>query len=357
MINKSMPTFVLSSKVKNIRLDCLAACSDVSEIKSRLMFSDIAITGGTGYLGTWLAEMISVLNDEFNLSINLHIYARNISDWKLKHRHLSSRSDLKLYSQDVRSAFNFEPQIKYVIHAAGIPNNRIHSSNPLRVYQTTVVGMANVLEAARQLNQLVRFTNVSSGLVNGLDIGSDGISESFGCSIPAGELHNVYIDAKRASESLATIYRSQFNMPVSTVRPFTFAGPYQSLDCPWAINNFLSDALANRPIRIYGDGRVRRSYLYGADAAFWLLRVLIKGVDGGVYNIGSSNPITHKDLASMIASKAKSDSGVLINTLEGNHRSGKDFYPNMFNTNHQLRVTETYSLEQVIEKTLNWFSA
>ncbi len=352
----STQTIVTPLQAKDIRSDCLAACSNALQIKSKLMFSNIAITGGTGYLGTWLAEMVSTLNDEFGLNINLHIYARNISEWKIKHQHLSSRPDLKLYSQDVRSPFNFESQITHVIHAAGVPNNRIHSSNPLRVYQTTVGGTANVLEAANQLNQLVRFLNVSSGLVNGLGESLDGISENFASPIPAGELHNVYIESKRTSESLAATYRGQFKMPISTVRPFTFAGPYQSLDCPWAINNFLSDALANRPIRINGDGRVRRSYLYGSDAAFWILAALVNGVDGGVNNIGSAAPISHKDLASLIASKSQKNIPVLVNTLGVHIKSNADFYPNLLNTNHQLNVSESFNLERIIEKTLYWFS-
>jgi len=348
--------FVSPFQVRDIRSDCVASCVAGAEIRSKLSLTNIAVTGGTGYLGTWLAEMITTLNDEFNTSINLHLYARNIGVWKEKHKHLSSRSDIKIYSQDVRSPFNFEPQVTHVIHAAGIPNNRIHSSNPLRVYQTIVSGTANVLEAASQLNGLIRFLNVSSGLVNGLGIGIGGISEGYASPISAGQLHNVYTDAKRSAESLAAIYRSQFKIPISTVRPFTFAGPYQSLDCPWAFNNFLSDALANRPIRINGDGRVLRSYLYGSDAAFWLLTALAKGIDGAVYNIGSSNPISHIDLATLISSKLPKNNDILVNTSEVNSRSSADFYPDLSNINRELQVTETCNLEQLIEKTLRWFS-
>jgi nucleoside-diphosphate-sugar epimerase len=343
-------------QVRDIRSDCVASCANGVDVRSKLTLTNIAVTGGTGYLGTWLAEMIAALNDEFNAGINLHIYARNISEWKVKYQHLSSRSDVKIFTQDVRSPFNFEPQITHVIHAAGVPNNRIHSSNPLRVYQTTVNGAANVLEAASQLNGLVRFLNVSSGLVNGFGADLGGISEGFTSKISTGQLHNIYIDAKRSAESLAAIYRGQFKMPISTVRPFTFAGPYQSLDCPWAINNFLSDAIANRPIRINGDGSVRRSYLYGSDAAFWVLAALIKGVDGGVYNIGSANFISHKDLATLIASRSQKNNDILVNTLDINPRSNADFYPDLSNTNRELHVAETFNLEQIIEKTLRWFT-
>jgi len=193
-------------------------------------------------------------------------------------------------------------------------------------------------------------------LVNGLANNSSGISEGYASPINSGQLHNIYVDAKRAAESLASIYRSQFKMPISTVRPFTFAGPYQSLECPWAINNFLSDAISNRPIRINGDGRVRRSYLYGSDAAFWLLTALVKGVDGGIYNIGSSNPISHKELAVMISSKSQRDNDILVNTLDTSSRFNFDFYPDLSNTIRELQVSETYGLEQIIEKTLRWFS-
>lgn len=351
-----MQSTIPSCQVRDIRSDCIASSAASKDIQSGLLQANIAVTGGTGYLGTWLAEMIVALNDEFKVGINLHIYARNVSEWKARHQHLSSRSDVKLHIQDVRSAFSFEPQITHVIHAAGIPNNRIHSSNPLRVYQTIVSGAAHVLEAASQLNKLVRFVNVSSGLVNGLANNSSSISEDYVSPIFAGQLHNVYVDAKRSAESLAAIYRSQFKMPVSTVRPFTFVGPYQSLACPWAINNFLSDAIANRPIRINGDGSVRRSYLYGSDAAFWMLAALVKGVDGGIYNIGSSNPISHKELAQIISSKSQRENNILVNTSDINSRFNADFYPDISNTKRELQISETYSLEEVIERTLRWFS-
>lgn len=347
---------VTPSQVRDIRSDCIVSSANGVDVISKLKLANIAVTGGTGYLGTWLAEMIATLNDEFNVGINLHIYARNISEWTVKHQHLSSRSDVKIFTQDVRSPFNFEPQITHVIHAAGVPNNRIHASNPLRVYQTTVSGATNVLEAASQLNKLVRFLSVSSGLVNGLVNNSSGIAEVSVSPIPAGQLHNIYVDAKRSAESLTSIYRSQFKMPISIVRPFTFAGPYQSLECPWAINNFLSDAIANRPIRINGDGSVRRSYLYGSDAAFWMLAALVNGVDGGVYNVGSSSPVTHKELAIIISSKSQTNNDILFNTLDINLRSNADFYPDLSNTNRELHVAETFNLEHIIEKTLRWFS-
>jgi len=144
-------------QIRDIRSDCIASSIAGLDIRSELSQANIALTGGTGYLGTWLVEMIATLNDEFRAGIKLHLYARNVSEWKVRCQHLSNRSDVKIHVQDVRSPFNFEPQITHVIHAAGVPSSRIHSSNPLRVYQTTVNGTANVLQAASELNKLDRF--------------------------------------------------------------------------------------------------------------------------------------------------------------------------------------------------------
>jgi dTDP-glucose 4,6-dehydratase len=317
----------------------------------------IAVTGGTGFLGTWIAEMIAALNDEYDLKISLDLYARNTLEWANKYPHLSSRSDIRLYSQDVRSSFQFQSTTNYVIHAAGIPNNRVHASDPLRVIQTTIEGITNALNAASQLDNLIRFVNVSSGLVNGAPIQPGALSENDCFAIPSGQLHLVYVDAKRSAESIAAVYRSQLRMPISTIRPFTFAGPYQALDRPWAINSFLGDAMMGRDIRIHGDGTARRSYLYGSDAAWWTLVALVKGTNGGIYNVGSPVAVSHIDLAKLICEKISPKLGVVVNTVPSKQGQQDELYPNLSNTQKCLGVEQTCALESAIDKTWRWFSA
>ena len=78
----------------------------------------------------------------------------------------------------------------------------------------------------------------------------------------------------RYAEAEAAAWRSVAKLPVVTARPFAFIGPYQGLDKPWAVNNFLRDALLCVPIRILGDADTVRSYMYPSDMAFWLLAIL-----------------------------------------------------------------------------------
>ena len=158
---------IAKNMLAELRNDCLAAAANQLEVRAQLKTKRIAVTGGTGFMGTWIAEMVSALNDEYDLGIVLDLYARNTTRWAKKYPHLSSRSDIFLRTQDVRSPFEFQKETHFVIHAAGIPDNRIHSSDPLRVHQTTLLGTANALDAANQLGGLEKLLVVSSGLVVG----------------------------------------------------------------------------------------------------------------------------------------------------------------------------------------------
>ena len=340
-----------------IRQDCLLASSDQHDVLTKLKSKHIAVTGGTGFLGSWIAEMVAALNDEYKSGITLHLYARNVNDWIRQYPHLSQRKDIFVKSQDVRSSFDLNRETNFVVHAAGIPNGRIHSSDPLRVQQTTVLGLNNVLESAAQLDNLDRFLNVSSCLVNGVPNRSGALPENEYFPIPCGQLHTVYVDAKRAAESLAAIYRSQFRMHVSTIRPFTFAGPYQELDRPWAINNFMRDVLTSSDIRMHGDGKARRSYLYGSDAAWWTLAALANGSDGHIYNVGSPTPISHIELAGMINDRAQAKSRIVLNTASARSHAQDDLFPDITLTQKNLGVTQTCSLDSTVDKTWRWYSA
>lgn len=345
-----------ADRFTEIRQDCLTACAAQHDVRSKLGFQHITVTGGTGFLGTWIAEMVAALNDEHRLGITLDLYARNINDWMQKYPHLSDRGDIHLKSQDVRSPFEFARNTNFVVHAAGIPNNRVHASDPLRVHQTTILGLNNALDAATQLDNLTRFLNVSSCLVSGTPNRPGALTETEYFPIPCSQIHRVYVEAKRAAENLAAIYRSQFRMPVSTIRPFTFAGPYQELDRPWAINNFMRDVLTGSDIRIHGNGNARRSYLYGSDAAWWTLAALVNGVDGAIYNVGSPNAITHLELVKLICERVSPKPSIALNTVPSKLEQQDDLFPDISITQKILGVAQTCSMEQLADKTWRWFS-
>ncbi len=338
----------------DMRQDALAACHYQPEVRAALARQHLAVTGGTGFLGTWIAEMVAALNDHYQLGITLDLFARNIGEWPLQYPHLAQRPEIRLRSQDVRSPFEFARNTSYIIHAAGIPNNRVHASDPLRVHQTSLAGIANALEAASQLDGLRRFINVSSCMVAGPPNRPGPLTEADCFALPPGQLHSVYAEAKRGAEMVAAVFRSQYRLPVSTVRPFTLTGAYQQLDRPWAINNFMRDVLTGSDVRIHGDGSARRSYLYGSDAAWWTMAALVKGVDGEAYNLGSATPISHRELAQLIVERVAPRTQVILNTSPARAKGQDDLYPDMNAAMARLGVRQTIELAQAVEKTYAW---
>src|SRR5690606_14316364 len=121
-----------------LRRDCLAAAeANISELRS-LAGNRLAVTGGTGFLGTWIAEMVTALNDEYQFRIKLDIISPSATEWGARHVRFRNRLDIRLFDQDVRSTFEFAPDVNFIVHAAGIPDRRVHSSDPLRVFETSV---------------------------------------------------------------------------------------------------------------------------------------------------------------------------------------------------------------------------
>lgn len=327
----------------SIRDDMNKAIATSPATRDALKGRHIALTGGTGFLGSWIAEAVAALNDEHALGLHLHSYARHTDGWARKFPHLSARNDVTLVAQDVRSTFEFPASTHFVIHAAGIPDNRVHASDPLRVFETTVQGMQNSLEAAVNLPELRRFVNISSGLVER-------------APPDAGKIHAVYADAKRAAETVCAIYRSQHRLPVSTLRPFTFIGPYQELDRPWAVNNFIRDALSGHEIRLHGEGNIKRSYLYGSDAAWWTLSSLIHAGDGRHYHLGSAEAITHQSLAEAVAAKVAPAPDIVLRTMPSQQHH-HDFLPDLTATLRELQVTQTCLLDNALTRTIDWHRA
>jgi dTDP-glucose 4,6-dehydratase len=111
---------------------------------------------------------------------------------------------------------------------------------------------------------------------------------------------SAYGEGKRVMEFLASAYEHKYGIETVTARCFAFVGPGLPLDTHFAIGNFIRDALQEQQIRIRGDGSAVRSYLYGADLAIWLLKLLASGESSTSYNVGSDMYVNLKELAQQV---------------------------------------------------------
>lgn len=339
--------------INMVKEDCGRSCTDPASFIS-LNNQSILVTGGTGFLGKWIAEMVSYINEKQSISIKLFLLGRDIEKFRKEVPHLAKKSFIHLIEQDVRNLHELPEEIAWVIHAAGTPDNREHASQPLRTIETINKGTLNVLDVCFRLPNLQKLLHISSHQVYG-NINTDaGIPETAMGNPECNSVNNAYSEAKRMAETFCAIYRNQQRLPIIILRPFAFVGPYQSLDKPWAINNFIRDGLLGGPIRILGNGATVRSYLYGSDLAYWTLKTLLSGKVGNTYNIGSAESISLNALAEKIA-------GIIDKRIEIVSKSSKEVYaqvsvavPDVKKISKDAGVTAVFTLDEALQRTIAW---
>ena len=269
--------------------------------------------------------------------------------------HLSDRADIEILPADIRYLSDLPKATRWLIHAAGTPDARFHSTNPVETMLTIADGTAAVLRAAERCSDFRMLLNVSSGLIYGSQpFDMEKISESYQGSVACGVSSSAYADSKRFAETLCAAARSQARIPVMSVRPFAFIGPYQSLDSPWAVNNFIRDAMSGNSIRVLGDGQTLRSYLYASDMAFWLLKMLTGGSQGDVYNIGSSSPVTLSSLAEKVASHFSPNPAIVLRAGTATNVPKSIFIPDVDKAKQRLGLDVTVPLDEAIKRTVQW---
>jgi nucleoside-diphosphate-sugar epimerase len=342
------------AQMRTIRQDCLDSLELQPDLAQRLAQHRIAVIGGTGFVGTWIAETVAALNDELGGSVRVDLSGRSANVWMKAHPHLANRRDVQVNSMDVQTAFELPRDVTLVLYAAGVADPRVHASEPVRVHETTLQGMLHALTATNRLELLHRFVNISSGLVAGGAAQLHALKESDLGLLDFTRVHNVYAESKRAAESLVAAYASQYRIPVSTARAFTFVGPFQPLDAPWALNNFMRDALSGQDIRLHGDGTTRRSYLYGSDVAAWLLRILIEGADSTLYNLGGDTPAGHLEVAELVAHQMVPTPRIVLKSQQFDHVRNFDFFPDLRAVHSQLGLKQAFNTAQSIKRAFQW---
>ena len=345
-----------TNKLSTIQKDCAEATSGSIHLLSKLKDECILITGGTGFMGTWLAEMVAFLNDNHAFNSKLILLSESSHNFMAKAPHLAMRDDVELIECDIRNVMEISTEISYVIHAAANPDNRMHASDPIRTMNVIANGTDAILKSSLRLPNLKNFLNISSGLIYGpqpLDM--DAIAENYQGGSDCGSFASAYVEAKRYAETLCSAYRSQYKVPIVTARPFAFIGPYQLLDKPWAINNFIRDSLMGGPIRILGHRETVRSYMYPSDMAFWLLRILIDGTSGLAYNVGSPHGITLQQLAEEISNNSTVKPEINSHVADEGKSYKSRLVPDVTLAQKNLGLSVKVDIAEAIKRTLLWY--
>jgi nucleoside-diphosphate-sugar epimerase len=334
--------------------DAKAVLQGRSHLLEDLRRQHLFITGGTGFLGTWLLELVKVLNESHGFATKVTVYSRNSHSFAIRYPHLGQLANFRFEEGDIRSLTDLPRDVCYIIHAAALTNRLLISSQPTAVAEVNSVGTQRLLRAAELLEDLRKFVLMSSGLVYGAQPwDKPTIDESFAGSLRCNEVNAVYAESKRFAEVIAHSAISESKIPVVTLRPFAFLGPYQSLQLPWAVTDFIRDSFLGGPIRIMGDGTTIRSLMYASDYAFWVLAALTQGKARETYNVGSPEGIDLAALAKMITQSFSPIPEIRMHVGQtGNERSR--LVPDISRAQRDLGVEVTVSLPDAISKTITW---
>ena len=250
----------------------------------------IFITGGTGFVGTWLVESLLHASDRLDLGITITVLTRDPNRYSRTNPSLAAHPSLAVLQGDVRN-FKFpEGDFPFVIHAA----------TPDPALDVAIEETHHVLEFART-HGTRRFLLTSSGAMYGKQPPElTHIPEDYAGAPLVTDLNSGYGQGKRASEFLCGVYGRQYGFDPVIARLFAFSGPRLPLDRNFAVGNFVGDVLSGGPIRIQGDGTPYRSYLYAADMAVWLWTMVVRAEPFRPYNVGSGEGLTIAELARVV---------------------------------------------------------
>jgi dTDP-glucose 4,6-dehydratase len=325
----------------------------------------ILITGGTGFIGTWLLESFARANATCRLDAVLLVLSRDPGRFLVRHPHLGGIPAIQFFPGDVASFDLPGPKadaITHVIHAAVDTDRPDAADYPGRMRQSLLDGTRHVLDVAGRCAAR-RGLLVGSGIVYGPQPGDlTHIHEEFetpGAANPSGpaaeyaavrrEVERIWLDAAWHGAAMERLI----------ARCFALVGPGMPLDGTFAIGNFIGDAMRGGPIRVRGDGTPWRSYMYASDLCVWLWTILMYGQSGRPYNVGSEKGITIGDVAREVGKVLHhhgpaDGAAVEIARAAAANQPVQRYVPSTRRAQTELGLSCAVELDQAIEKTARW---
>jgi len=312
------------------------------------------ITGGTGFVGTWLMESLLWANQRLGLGISAVVLTRNPGAYRKRLPHLADDRCVTLHAGEATSFQYPEGSFPLVIHAATERYFPSTLREPDSTFRRDLAATERVLELAR-VRRTRRLLFTSSGAVYGEQPANLlNIPEAYeGAPLPT-DTNSAYGQGKRASEFLCSSYARACGFGTAIARLFAFMGPYLPLGANLAAGNFIRDALAGGPVRLAGDGTSLRSYLYAADLAIWLWTILFRGQSGAAYNVGSPHAVSIAQLARRVAEVAGGEIGIHIDPSAPPTTVRSRYIPAVERAQSELGLQVWVPLEEGLRRMWQW---
>jgi len=249
----------------------------------------IIMTGARGFLGRHFTQVFAYLNERVLKEPCTFVGFDNFIASRATEEDTTGHPHVRFEKRDVIEELQWDGQLDYVIHAAGIASPFYYRALPLETLDVAIKGTRNALELATKHG--ARFTFFSSSEIYGdPDAAHVPTPESYRGNVSCRGPRACYDESKRLGEALAYIFHDKFGTAATTIRPFNVYGPGMQERDYRILPNFASRIKAGKPLHVYGRGSQTRTYCYISDALVGFLLTVIRGVPGEAYNIGNPQP-------------------------------------------------------------------
>lgn len=263
----------------------------------------ILITGGRGFLASYLIKSLLFISRFNNLNIELICVSRPNPNGLDRLSEYRSASEIKFIQHDISQPLpKGFPRADIIIHSASQASPKYYGIDPAGTLLANSIGTSYLLEHAVK-GRSEKFLFFSSGEVYGVPIDQTKLvgEQDYGYLDPM-IVRSCYAESKRIGETMCAAWATQYGLCTLVVRPFHTYGPAMALDDGRVYSDFVADVLARRDIAIKSDGLARRPFCYISDATVGFFTVLINGKIGEAYNVGNPDAeISMSDLAELIA--------------------------------------------------------
>jgi nucleoside-diphosphate-sugar epimerase len=265
----------------------------------KLKNKSIMISGATGMIGSMLIDVI-MRNNKYGLNCSVYALGRNQSRMENRFKPFFGSPLFKSIEYDVNDKLyiNESKKIDYILHLASNTHPMQYATDPIGTITTNIIGVQNLLEFA-VAHQTTRFGFASSNEIYGENRGDvEKFDENYCGYIDCNTTRAGYPESKRCGEALCQSYRAQKNLDIVIPRLTRTYGPTILKTDTKALSQFLKNGVLGEDIVLKSSGTQYYSYLYVMDSVAGLLTILLKGENGGAYNIADdSSDIMLKDLA------------------------------------------------------------
>jgi len=331
----------------------------IKKIQHQLAGKTLLISGGAGFIGSYILRTISHLNkSKLKKPCRVISIDNYLTSSKKENSTEFPETEFVFIKHDIRRQLKIDEKIDHIIHAAGVASPIYYQKYPLETIETAIWGAKNLLELAK-LQQVKSFLYFSSSEIYG-DPSSDAIPtpETYRGNVSSINDRACYDESKRLGETLCMTYYRLYKVPIKIVRPFNVFGPGMRPNDYRVIPTFLYRGLTQKYLPVHDMGNQTRTFCYISDAVIGFFKVLLSNKNGEVYNVGNDkNEVNMRSLAEIVSSLFKKKPQVRLISYPDHYPSDepKRRCPDLGKIKTQLNYSPQVHLTEGLKRTLKWY--